>query len=238
MEKEKREEILGKIKKLMALGVKHENTPEGQSALNKANELMAKHDIRFIDVEDDGTVLDANIHKVNVDWHKYSNDFESSLASHIAKTLDCSYVRVNSGRKGAQHSLVGTKTDLDLAEWLFKFTRLQCYRLAEKHGYKGKELRTYFYGLYFVLKDKITLAFGEVKSEVKSEVECTALIVVKKDAVDRKKKELFPNLKKGRKKRPLTGTMDAYSNGQLDGSKVQINRQVSSNGTKQQVGGI
>jgi hypothetical protein len=238
MEKERREEILGKIKKLMALGVKHENTHEGQSALDKAKALMAKHDIRFIDVEDDGTVQDANIGRVDVPWHKHMNDFESKLAHHIADTLDCSYVMVGKGRKGARHSMIGTKTDLDLAEWLFKFTRLQCYRLAEKHGYRGKELRTYFFGLYFVLRDKITDAFGEIESEVHSEEQCTALVLVKKDAVDKRKADEFPKLTKGRKMRPLTGTFDAYNNGQADGAKVSVNRQVANGNNNQQVGGM
>jgi len=237
MDKEKRESILGKIKKLMALGVKHESTPEGQSALNKAKVLMEEHDVRFIDIEDDGTIQDENIGIVKVQWNKHRNDFESHLAGHIARTFDCDYVMTGKGKKGAVHSIIGTKTDLDLAEWMFKYTRLQCYKLAKEHKYTGKELRTYFFGLFFVLREKITDSFGKIESKVKSEEECTALVVVKKDAVDRKMTEAFPNLKKGRKARKLSGSHNAYINGQADGEKVRINRQVADNGAKQQVGG-
>lgn len=228
MEKEKKVEVLGKIKKLMALGMKHEDTPEGQSALLKAKELMARYDVRFIDVEEDGSVLDENINKMDIPWHKMNNDFEAHLAGHIARTFDCEYLITNSRSKFKGHVIIGTKTDMDLASWLFKFTRLQCYRLAEKQSYKGAELRTYFYGLLFVLKERITDTFGKVESEKHSESECTALIVVKTDAVERKLHEYFPKIRKGRKTKPLVGSRDAYNNGAVDGTKISLNKAINS----------
>jgi hypothetical protein len=227
MEKEKKVEILGKIKKLMALGMKHEDTPEGQSALLKAKKLMAQYDVRFIDVEEDGSVLDENIDKMDIPWHKGRNDFESHLAGHIARTFDCEYLISNKRTKWKSHVIVGTKSDMEIASWLFKFTRLQCYRLAEQQSYSGKELRTYFYGLYFTLQSRITDTFGKVESEKHSESECTALIVVKTDAVERKLKEFYPKIKTGRKSRPLSGSMDAFHNGNADAEKVSLNKAIN-----------
>jgi len=224
MEQVKKDEVLGKIKKLMALGMKHEDTPEGQSALHKAQCLMAKYDVRYIDVEDNGTVLDANMGRTDIAWQKKSNDFESHLAGHIARTFDCQYVICNSFNRTKIHVIIGTKTDMELAEWLFKFVRLQCYRLTEQHNYKGKELRNYLFGMNFTLCDRITATFGKVESEKYTESDCTALILVKSDAVKRKVAEIFPRLKKGRKSRPLAGSMDAYLNGTSDGNKVSLNK--------------
>lgn len=227
MDNQKKDEILGKIKKLMMLGMKHEDTPEGKSALDKANALMKKYDIRFVDVEDDGTIQDKNIVRENVPWNKHRNGFEAHLANCIAENLDCRYVTLSKGKQGSQHCFVGTNTDTDLACWLFKFTRLQCYRLSEKQSYTGKDLRTYFFGMYHTLSVKVESTFGKIESEKKSDVECTALIVVKKDAVNKKTTEIFPNLKNSRKAAPLKGSMEAFLKGNADGKKVSVQRNIT-----------
>ena len=224
MEKEERDKIIGKLKKLLALGMKHEDSPEGQSALDKAKELMAVNNIRFMDIEEDGTADENNVKNVWIKWNSYSNDFEQYLAKHIAETLDCSYIRHNFRRKDAAHIIIGLPTDMDLAEWLFKFTRLQCYQLADKSGFKGTDLRTYFYSMYFVLKKRITEVFGKAEDMTS---DCRDLVLVKKDVVDQKKNELFPDLTNARKTRmPVNGSFDAVLQGRADGHKVSLHRQV------------
>ncbi len=238
MDKEKRSKVLGKVKKLLALGMKHEESEEGKSALDKAKSLMAEFDIRFIDVEEDGTVDISNIGFTNIPWHRYRNGFETSLMGHISTTLDCSYVIMNKGTKHARHVIYGTETDMELASWLFKFIRLQCYQLAKKSGFTGKDLRTYFFGMHFALKDRITDTFGTVESDVRSTEECTALIVVKKAVAVQARDLAHPNIRKGRKARPLTGSFDAYTEGQNDGNKVSLNRQVNGDSKSSQIGGV
>lgn len=223
MEKEKQKELGERIKKLLALGMKHEDTPEGQSALEKAKTLMKKYGIRFSDIEEDGTVDGENVVQELVKWHKSSNDFEMHLANTIALALDCTYL-CGAGR--SQHIFIGTKGDMEIATWLFKYVRIQIYRMAEKTSYKGKELRTYFYGAYTTLVPRINDIYSDATPENMSEEQCRDLIVVKNDAVERKRNELYPNTKTARKTKKLSGSMDAFVKGQMAGEKVNLNRQL------------
>lgn len=218
-----REKLIGRVKKLLALGAKHEDTPEGSSALAKAKQIMADNNLRFIDVED-GEVKDSNIGKEEVGWHKFRNNTEQILGAKISQALDCEYVLRNKGSKFASHCFIGTHTDIELATWLFKYVRLQSYKLAEQTNFTGPDLRTYFMSMYFAVGDKIEDLYSKPEEEELSD--CTALIVVKKDAVARKKAEYFPKLKSGRRMKTGNGNMEAVIRGRIDGESIRLNKQV------------
>lgn len=224
MNKDDKAKLMERIKKLLALGVKHEDTPEGKSALTKARQLMADNNIRFIDIED-GKVSDDNTGKVSVPWRR-DNSMEQILAYDIAEALDCRYIITDKGTNMAAHVFIGTVTDMEIAEWLFKFTRLQAYQLSAKTCYSGKDLRTYYFSLYHAIGKKIKYVYGQVDDTPEYDGS-TALIVVKKDAVDRRVEQEFPKLEKGRPMKKLAGSMEAFINGQIDGEKVIVNKQVS-----------
>ena len=234
MEQKVREDVLRRVRKLLALGM--QDNAEGASAREKANALMKENNVRFLDLEgDDGTV---EAQEIRIDWRRYRNDFEAYLAKHICNALDCSYLRSRHNTKWAQHIVIGLPTDLELAEWLFKYTRLQVYKLAEGRGYKGKELRTYLHGLLIPLAIKIEEVFGKREDDVHESVECRDMIVVKDALVKRKKNELYPDASKGRRGRPLYGSSSAYYDGQKDAEKVNLHRQVGNNGVQtEKIGG-
>jgi hypothetical protein len=144
---------------------------------------------------------------------------------------------VDKGTSFAQHVIYGTETDMDMASWLFKFTRLQCYQLGRKSKFRGKDLRTYYFGMVLTLSDRIKSVFGKAESKVRTEKECMALVVIKKEAAVAVRNKEFPNLRKGRKIRPLTGTMKAYNSGMSDGEKVSLNKNINSGTINSQIGG-
>jgi len=230
---EQNEKIVDRIKKLFALGLKAPDTPEAQSSMSKAKELMDKYNIATIDMEDDGTIKDSNVIRADLDFMDQSNTWEGVLCVHICKAFQCEVIRsIDYLTKNKKLVMFGAKTDIDFASFLLKFTRLQIQKLLEKSGYiTVADKKTYCLGCVNTVGNLIKDAFVDppkpenvTRTEAEEKTQ-HALIVVKSDAVVKKFEEAFPERRKGRKIK-ANGSRDAYMNGIADGNKVKINRQL------------
>lgn len=234
MDNAEKEKIISRIKKLLALGMKDPDTPEAVSAMGKAKELMDKYDLGTIDMNEDGTMDEANVIRENIEFNNDSRNWEIQIMSAIKKAFHCDYLIIPSkyGNAG-KHVLVGSKTDINFAGFLFKYVRIQIMKMCDKHGFKGHDKKTYCMGCAFTVDKLIKETFVEKKvtkeTEVVEQNRHNALIVVKQDAVARKMKEMFPKTKPMRRMAPLKGSMDSYNQGRMDGNKVRLNRQLNNN---------
>ena len=223
MDQEEKEKIIGKIKKLMALGMKAPETPEAQSAMNKAAEMMDKYSLHTIDMNDDGSIDDRNITRFDIGFEGRS-DWEAAILVIIQETFDCKYIW---SKNTNSHTLIGSKTDIEFASFLFKFVRLQIKKMGDQYNYNPKDLYTYRLGAAITVVDLIKNTF--LKPKAAPVMAATKdLIVVKNAAVERKFREAFPNVRKG-KIGEAKGSSTAFRNGRADGEKVKFNRQLGEN---------
>lgn len=232
MEQADKEKLVDKIKKLFALGMKAPETEEAKSAMVKAYELMEKYGLGTIDMEDDGTIKDENILRVDLDFsiNNPSDGWERILVANICKAFQCEVVVKTSRREGPKIVILGAKTDIDFVVFLIKYTRLQIKKLADVSGFTSSDKTNYMVGCAMTVSNLVKESFEkhQKSEEYKQHEQSHALVVVKSDAVAKKFKEIFPNVKSGRKIK-LNGSRNAFEQGKYDGNKVKINRQVTGN---------
>lgn len=229
MEQTEKDKIIGKIKKLFALGMKDPETPEAMSAMTKAKEMMDKYNLETIDMNDDGTIDPENIERMDIPFEFSNTDWEGYLMMEICKTFQCEYVRTGMQKGGnRRHVMIGSKTDISFASFLFKFVRLQIMKMCDGYNYNVKDTKTYCMAAVLTVSGMIEKAFSKsFKVQTEDQIHTHhALMVVKNDAVATRVKEIFPKLKKGRPMAPLRGSDNAFFNGSKDGNKVKLNRQL------------
>jgi len=223
MDQIEKEKLIGKIKKLLALGMKAPETEEAKSAMRKASEMMDRYDLHTIDMNADGTIDDANVVRYDIRFEGKS-DWEALILVAIQEAFNCKYVWLKTTNT---HTLIGAKTDIEFSSFLFKFVRLQIMKMGDQYRYGQKDLYTYRLGAAMAVKALIHSTFMKPKEEKKTAAAAHSmdLIVVKNAAVARKTQEIFPRLKQG-KISSGNGSHDAYRNGNVDGNKVRLNRQL------------
>jgi hypothetical protein len=252
MTSERKEEIITRIMKLMELGneEKNSNPHEREAASRKAAQLMAEYALDFADLRVD---KGKNEPFVTIEVHgseDHKIDFESSLAGCIARAFDCKIINTN--RNGYwQLIFVGTKHDLEIAVYFFKFLRRTMYAMANKNvtpqtinpSYSRRSStklalrdarRNYCFGLVTTVGERMKDLYE--KREEFIPADSRALMVVKNEGLDNFFHQQFPSIRRGRTA-TLKGDMNSYYAGKEDGKRVNLSRPISySNG--QSVGQI
>lgn len=131
--------IISKVNKLLALS-KSSNANEAAAAAAAANRLIDQYRLSEIDLntseesdpllEDDGFIYETG--RI-VPW-------KSSLAVTLAKHYGCAIfnsVSKDTGRKYSRYKLIGRKSDISLARYMFSWLALECQRLSDQEA-RGK----------------------------------------------------------------------------------------------------
>jgi hypothetical protein len=248
----KKEEIIAKIMKLMELGnaENNSNPHEREAASRKAAKLMAEYSLDFADLRA-GKPADSAFVTINVDGSEYSKvDFEAVLALAIAEAFDCKVI--NTYKNGPwQIAFCGTKHDLEIAVYFFKFLRRTMYAMATKNvtaetvrptytrtGSIRVDVRmarrNYCFGLVETIHTRMRDLYLKREEFIPSD--CKALMVVKNAGLQTYFKQQFPNAVNGRKIH-LSGDTGAYRKGQADGRNVNLSRPIAhTGGSSAQIG--
>jgi len=243
---EKKEAIIGKIMKLLELSneEKNNNPHEREAAAKMAAKLMADWSLDFIDLKTSKPKGDTFV-TFEVDGSsEVKIDYEASLAWAISKAFDCKVI--NSNNKGYwQMIFIGSKHDIEIAVYFFKFLRRTLHAMSFKNvnkesliaqnPYLGKVTakylndarRNYSFGMVKTIDERLVELYTKREEFIPSD--CKSLIVVKKDDLNKFMHEAFPNLRSSHTK-ALRGDMNAYRNGQADGRSVNLSRPISNNG--------
>lgn len=265
MTEELRNNIINKIMKLLELGNAEKNSDihEQQAASDMASRLMAEYSIDFAHLRNVNKDTDSFV-QMTVDGSDTNKvDFEATLAYMIAKAFDCKVINTTSktlfpeaGQRpygSWQMCFVGTKNDLEIAVFFFKYLRRTVYSLAQKNvtadnvrptytssGKRKVDLknakRNHCYGLVTTIGERLVDLYQRREQFIPSD--CKALMVVKKDGLVKAFKEMFPNAVT-RRTSSLKGDVGAYHNGKSDGLRVNLSRPISNNGAAAaaQIGG-
>lgn len=246
---DKKEAIISKIMKLMELGNEEKNTNphEREAASRMAAKLMADYSIDFIDLKNN-KIKDDPFITITIDGSAEQRvDYEGSLAHNIAKAFDCKMIN----QTGYDHIwrliFVGSKHDLEIAIYFFKFLRRTLYAMSsmnvtreslkQSNPYLGRKItakyieearRNYCFGLVQTISERLEELYK--KKEEFIPADCRDLVVVRKDDLDKFLKSQFPNLRHIRAT-SLKGDVGAYKKGLADGKNVNLSRPISNTGT-------
>lgn len=126
----KQEELIEKIKKLLALS-SSSNENEAMLAMQKAQELMVKYsinrgDIDASEVEDKKVVTEIVIaNKGRIMW------YESDLARIVSDNFRCVYfTRGIKGNRCRNLCFMGLETDVEICKWVFNYALNQMKKLG------------------------------------------------------------------------------------------------------------
>lgn len=244
---DKKEAIITKIMKLMELGneEKNSNAHEREAAMKMAAKLMADYAIDFVDLKNNKPKDDAFITLDVEGSSEIKVDYEAQLANAIAYAFDCKLVNSYDYKEFQRIwklVFLGSKHDIEIVVYFFKFLRRTLGVMATKNvtkesikasdPYKARRIttqyieqarRNYCFGMVRTIDERLKELYAKREEFVPSD--CKALMVVKKDDLDKFMREKFPNLHYSRPTL-LKGDMNAFHKGRDDGHKVNLSRPI------------
>ncbi|TAK51461.1 MAG: DUF2786 domain-containing protein [Bacteroidetes bacterium] len=215
------ENIVEKIKKLLALS-SSPNQHEAELALSRAYELMEKYNISMGDLKEK-----EPFETVRAKDGERAHPEDSYIFMLLKEYFHVIIVLHVGNRKytGNIFSVLGEPHNIIIAKHVYEFLRRTFTSLwkANKHEFvssrmggarKNRIKESYFFGLYAGLNKKLDEAR-------KALYQGYGLIRVDNAALERYYKEQFPNAKSSSEKIKL-GDKDAFSQGFVDGEKIEI----------------
>ena len=244
-----KEEVVAKIMKLLELSnaEKNDNPHERESASRAAARLMAEYAIDFAELRSSKPKEDTFV-TYEVDGSEDKKvDFESALAGSIARAFDCKII--NTWTKTYPSTwviaFVGSKHDLEISVYFFKHIRRTMYAMAAKNitvetvrprnGRRatGTDVnmarRNYCFGMVETISVRMEDLYKKREEFIPSD--CRALVVVKKQGLEKFFNQQYPNRTAGRRT-SLRGDLGAFAAGKVDGQRVNLSRPISSNSSQ------
>ena len=210
------ENIIAKIKKLLALAANNPSAEEAKSAALKAQEWLAEYHIDVSQVEnlDLDKVEEIEDRTVEVPAKKW----KYQLCTIVAKNFRCAVHTLGS----AQIVFFGHKTDVEIASETFKYLFRLGDKLANREVKFAKAARRPYEGLY----NTFVSGFCQGLKDAFAEQSTALMIVVPEDV-----KEAHNNLMRGCRTRHFSMRSQynesVYENGRTEGRRAMQQRRVT-----------
>ena len=215
------EKVLSKIQKLLCLAADNPDSPESKLAAERAAEMMAKYDVGFEDIKEDGTMADGGIDEVSISANaKHHQVWESQLAGALCDCFDCKRL-VNSYED--TRTFVGAKSDVKIVVWFYKYLRLRIAKQAEQAYRLQKDQKIFGLGAVQSLSPRLVAMYKKKKEVILSD--SRALMVNKQLAVN----NYFDAKYRGLSRKSYStgsGSRAAMNAGVAAGASMSINQQV------------
>ncbi len=218
---EDRDALMRRIKKLLTLASDNPDSPESQSAAQKAGELMAKYKVDFASIEmeeDDIEVIDVK------NYIDEDNGWTGCLVASVAQTFNCKAIR----EFNKNFRIFGYKHDVQLTTWMISYLRMIISKKADETCRTKKDRQNFGMGFVTSVNTRLKEVFSVQQQHV--DVQTSALVVQKDGKVLEKFNKEYPKTVKRRA--PKFSQDGNYYNGRDLGSKVALTRPVNgSNGS-------
>ncbi len=214
--------IIEKLKKLLTLGFNNQNEHEAAASMRMAAKLAAKHGLSISDIDTETGEVGVNTEKILMS-NKQNKAWEGMLLAAMCKCFNTHTILMKSfNNPDGEWKLFGTKSDIEISLWYFKYLRLRIIRQGKQKFKKINERKSYAIGAADTLYTRLIDYFVKSKKEFEDE-KTTALIVVKNTAVRDALMKAHPKSKtmKSRKSK-LDHT--AYTQGAIDGKTMPLSR--------------
>lgn len=224
-------EVFDKLKKILALAERGGTQAEMEAAMAKAQELASKHNIELGEVmaqrsdDDQADVIETD--RVDMRYRAGTKKPEHSYIVQVLMT--CFEVRAIYRGKFSL-VFIGEKTDVQLAQFCFKFLESQFSKLMRRYiasiggaGYGNKNQQHSF---YTGLASGISAVNRRIREEAKATNESMALVLVKKEeVVNKRTSQEFPDLKTV-KTPEYDVDYHAITNGISAGKSIKLNHAI------------
>lgn len=220
---EKRQQIIDKIKKLLALSQNNPSQEEAISAALMAQKLMAKYRIQEDETLDEITEEESIESIFSEQKHDSSlHAWRKSLAMIIAKNFCCKCYM-----SGSDVVFRGYKQDAEIA--LGAYTYL--YTIGDRLGSKAYNESLRNTGSGRGVYNSFVMGFLKGVDEGLS-VQCTALMLVVPKKVEEEYKQFSAGFRKGRAHQFSVTDSNQYNKGREEGKSAVKSRQLSGKGGK------
>jgi hypothetical protein len=218
------EKILSKIQKLLCLAADNPDSPESKLAAERAAEMMAKYDIGLEDIQDDGTISDDGINEISVVANaNHHQAWESQLASILCECFDCQRFVTSFSRNSKTRTFIGTKSDVRIAVWFYKYLRLRIAKQAEHEFRLQVDQKTFGMGAVSALEPRLVEMYKRKEEIILSD--SRALMVNKQLAVKNYFESKYTNLKTRHISSGI-GSKAALMAGRAAGQSISLNQQI------------
>lgn len=227
--------VIEKVQKLLALS-KSQNANEAAAAAAAANRLIDQYRLSEADLEIAGQaeeLLDED------DSYIYESGkvtpWKVSLVRVLADHYGLSYWNDNyypEGRKVSRYKLVGRKSDIVVARYMFSWLLLECQRLSDQHA-KGQGriyVASYCRGFVAGVAEQLRGSREEAKKTASTSA------IIKLDSRAKEAEEfmyrLHNNLRVVKSKSQSYTDPNAFSAGQTSGRNIHLGQSLNSKATK------
>ncbi|EGT4836513.1 TPA: DUF2786 domain-containing protein [Clostridioides difficile] len=211
------DKIINKIKKLLALSTNNTSYEEAQSAILKAQRLMAKYDIDVMDINEGE---DEEEIKVSYEYVKISRAWKYELASIIANNFRC-----KSFTRGRNIAFYGRSTDSEVAKEVFSFLFKLGHSHANKMIYKKAKEDRCCVGIY---NSYVVGYMDGIKSKLEEQSTKLALVIPKEVEEEYENYVIIKKMGVRKCKSLVASGMDSdsYKTGLYDGKHAMQSREI------------
>lgn len=211
------EKIIEKIKNLLDLANNNPNENEAIAAALKAQELMAKYNIEFDQLDDKKETREI-VEEVYYQSGKHEmRKWKIGLASIIAENFRCKVYFINTQDVVFYGYKEDAKIALQVFTYLYEIGNKFAVRYYNKCKKEGKETRG--------VMNTYLVGFRDGVAEVLQK-QCTALMIVTPKEVTESFDEMTKGWKTTTSKLRMSGDSGAYSNGKSDGRDMATARSI------------
>jgi hypothetical protein len=232
---ENKQKMIDKILKLLELGSeKNPNEHERNLAADTAAKLMAKYSIEFIDLKNGKPKEEIFGNEYVKGMSAKYFTWEGDLATYIIGAFDGKIVFRNYLDGTWSACFIGTKSDVEIATFFFKYLRRTVGKAADGYSRLKKERETFATGMVMQIGKRLNDLYKKREEFIPSD--CKDLVVIKKEGVTDYMKKLFPHVRTGKANRP-SGSREAWAKGAQAGQKVNLSRPIGNNSHQGYIGG-
>jgi len=218
------EEILAKVKKLMALG-ESPSEAEAASALEKARSLLARYGLSIEDVDASETSVIEDI----ILEKKRLRVWEAHLIYVITTATFTQALHVERSGIG-QVLLIGREVNTRSAANLFVYLHLVALKLGREHSGKVAHLDSFRLGVVQRIGERLTAMNSGDSDREEGTSPSDRQLTVRMDRTAAKENSAYIANKYGKTKTKRTGRRvdaDSFSKGRAAGERVSLSRQIN-----------
>ena len=238
--KDRRDPMRRVVGKLLALAL-HEKTPthEAETAMQRATEIKAKYNISKYEAMLKSTthMEDTMIEEQVEMYYSYrTQNWEAQLGKVIGDAFDCRTILLRKKlHSGNNDCLTFLGNDSDIANVMYFFDYLQMLIAGEARQQFDlvSDRNSFALGAAERIGERLEDLYKRIEKIMPSD--CTALVVIKKDAVSTFVKEKYPYLKSSGKCRAIRNH-NAYRKGQKYGNSVSLSKGIGGEPRQQLTG--
>jgi hypothetical protein len=224
------QKLLERIKKLLSLATS-DNEHEAKIAAERANELLIRHNLSIEHVEqlrdDDfvGEQLGTVKKRITVE--------DKLIRAILGKFFFVSTVQIKFGRNGSSIKIMGEKTNIQIASYVYSFlhrTFKDLWNAYKKQtGATVGSKQSYYLGLYDGLYQQLNSQKNKIVKECEANTNALAIV---DEALEKYVKQMHPEMKYSSLK-VNNRDMSARDSGREHGENIRIHRGISEKSNKQ-----